>query len=236
MDCFSNIIVLTQNVHKSGKTVKNLLEQYANAADILFIQEAPFPHIQKTVSTTSEEGDVVDGPPIHAAWQAVHCFERHPKTQVCSYVNCRLLSRFQLSLDLAINTEPNVLLLTLSSCLGAHSATFGNVYNPPRSADHAVKALLRLMPLVKDLKLLVGDFNIKSVEWDPPPTLGHMSSPPTSWPLAPSRIWILSTTMESPLSTMNSTGAPSSTSSLSLALGSKTTSSTGAPVITRFSG
>ena len=45
MDCFTNIIVLSQNVHKSGKTVKNLLEQYANAADILFIQEALFPHI-----------------------------------------------------------------------------------------------------------------------------------------------------------------------------------------------
>ena len=45
MDCFANITVLSQNVHKSGKTVKNLLEQYANAADILFIQEAPFRHI-----------------------------------------------------------------------------------------------------------------------------------------------------------------------------------------------
>ena len=131
MDCFANIAVLSQNVHKSRKTVKNLLEQYASAADIIFIQEAPFPHIRKIISTTSEEGDDVIGPPIHAVWQAIHCFERHPKTQVCSYVNRRLLSRFQLSLDLAINMEPNVLLFTLSSCLGGHSATFGNVYNPP---------------------------------------------------------------------------------------------------------
>ena len=38
---------------------------------------------------------------------------------------------------------------------------------PPRTADRVVKALLRLMPLIKDLKLLVGDFNIRSVEWDP---------------------------------------------------------------------
>ena len=63
--------------------------------------------------------------------------------------------------------EPNVLLFTLSSCLGGHSTTFGNVYDPPRSTDRSVKALLRLMPLVKDLKLLVSDFNIKSVKWDP---------------------------------------------------------------------
>ena len=131
MDCFANIIVLSQNIHKSGKTVKNLLEQYASAADILFIQEALFPHIRKTISTTLEEGDNVVGPPIHAVWQAIHCLERHPKTQVCSYVNWWLLSRFQLSLDSAINTEPNVLLFTLSSCLGGHSATFGNIYNPP---------------------------------------------------------------------------------------------------------
>ena len=66
MDCFANITVLSQNVHnKSGKTVNNLLEQYANGADILFIQEAPFCHIRKTISTTSEEGDDVVGPPMH---------------------------------------------------------------------------------------------------------------------------------------------------------------------------
>ena len=45
MDCFANIAVLSQNVHKSGKTVKNLLEQYASSADIIFIQEATFPLI-----------------------------------------------------------------------------------------------------------------------------------------------------------------------------------------------
>ena len=167
MDCFANITALSQNVHKSGKTVNNLLEQYANGADILFIQEAPFRHIRKTISTTSEEGDDVVGPPIHVAWQVVSCFDHHSKTQVCSYVNRCTLSKFQLSLDTAVNTEPNALFFTLSSCLGGHSATFGNVYNPPRTADQAVKALLRLMPLIKDLKLLVGNFNIRSVEWDP---------------------------------------------------------------------
>ena len=167
MDCFANIIVMSQNVHKSGKTVNNLLEQYANGADILFIQEAPFCFIRKTVSTTSEEGDDVVGPPIHAAWQVINCFGHHPKTQVCSYINQCALSKFQLSLDAAVNTEPNALFFTLSSCLGGHSATFANVYNPPCMADRAVKALLRLMPLVKDLQILAGDFNIKSVEWDP---------------------------------------------------------------------
>ena len=167
MDCFANITIMSQNVHKSGKTVHNLLEQYANGSDILFIQEAPFRLIQKTTSTTSEEGDDVVGPPIHAAWQAVDCFGRHPKTQVCSYVNRHLLSKFQLSLNSAINTEPNALFFTLSSCLGGHSATFANVYNPPHTADRAVKALLRLMPLITDLRILIGDFNIKSVEWDP---------------------------------------------------------------------
>ena len=75
MDCFANITVLSQNVHKSGKTVQNLLEQYANAADILLIQEAPFRYIRKTISTTSEDGDNVVGPPIHAAWQVINCFD-----------------------------------------------------------------------------------------------------------------------------------------------------------------
>ena len=142
MDCFANIKILSQNVHKNGKTVHNLLEQYANGTDILFIQEAPFCLIRKTISTTSEEGDDVVGPPIHAAWQVVNCFDRHLKTQVCSYVNRRTLSKFQLSLDAAINTEPNALFFTLSSCLGGHSASFANIYNPPRTADGTVKALL----------------------------------------------------------------------------------------------
>ena len=167
MDCFANITIMSQNVHKSGKTVHNLLEQYANGADILFIQEAPFRLIRKTTSTTSEEGDDVVGPPIHVAWQVVNCFDRHPKTQVCAYVNQRTLSKYQLSLDAAANTEPNILFFTLSSCLSGHSATFTNVYNPPQTADRAVKTLLRLMPLIKDLRILIGDFNIKSVEWDP---------------------------------------------------------------------
>ena len=131
MDCFANITVMSQNVHKSRKTVHNLLEQYANGADILFIQEAPFCLIRKTISTTSEEGDDVVGPPIHAAWQVINCFNRHPKTQVCSYVNRRALSKFQLSLDAAVNAEPNALFFTLSSCLSGHSASFANVYNPP---------------------------------------------------------------------------------------------------------
>ena len=34
-------------------------------------------------------------------------------------------------------------------------------------ADHVVKALLCLMPLIQDLKFLTGNFNIRSVEWDP---------------------------------------------------------------------
>ena len=42
MNCFTNIKIMSQNVHKSGKTVHNLLEQYSNGTDILFIQEAPF--------------------------------------------------------------------------------------------------------------------------------------------------------------------------------------------------
>ena len=187
MDCFTNIVVLSQNVHKSRKTVKNLLKQYANAADIIFIQEAIFPLIRKTISTTSEEGDDVVGPPIHAAWQAIHCFERHPKTQVCSYVNWWLLSRFQLCPSTRPSTQSPTYCSSLSPAVLA--------VTPPPSA---MSTTLPGLP-TSQLKLSSASCPASgtSNSWSATSTSSRlsgtlltperMSLPLTSWPPAPSK-------------------------------------------------
>lgn len=167
MDSFANLTILSQNVHKSGKTTKNLLEQHANSCDILFTQESFFSHIRKTTSVTSEEGDDVSGPPIHVAWQVIHFYGKHPNTQVCTYVNQRLLTELQISTDANLNTNQNVLIFALTGKLGGQSASFANIYNPPKTKDIAVKALLQLMPRVTNLRVLVGDFNVRSMDWEP---------------------------------------------------------------------
>lgn len=142
MDSFANLTILSQNVHKSGKATKNLLEQHANSCDILFTQEAFFSHICKTISITSEEGDDVLGPPIHVAWQVIHFFDKQPDTQVCAYVNRWLLTKLQISTDASLNVNPNILIFTLAGKLGGQSASFANIYNHPKTRDVAVKTLL----------------------------------------------------------------------------------------------
>ena len=167
IDTLNDKVFVFQNVHKSGQTMKHLLEQFADSADFIFMQEALFSHVRNTTSTTSELGDAVEGPPIHAAWQEVHHFGKFPKTQVCIYVNRRLLSLYQLSADPNASHDPNVLVLTLADRCTHHTATVACLYNPPKTGNSAVHTLLHLLPNVNDLLLLQGDFNLHSPDWDP---------------------------------------------------------------------
>jgi hypothetical protein len=168
MNLFTNLNIMSQNVHKGGIHVQNILDQYSNGYDILLLQEAPFSkNIRHTTSTTSELGDIIAGPPIHTAWQAVHFFDKHPSTQVCTYINRRLLSDLQISTDPRLNTHHNILCFSLSSHTGGTSPSFVNVYNPPKMANSAAKTLIDMLPHFSDLRILAGDFNIKSSEWQP---------------------------------------------------------------------
>jgi hypothetical protein len=113
------------------------------------------------------------GPPLHVAWQVVHFYDKHPTTQVCTYVNRRLLSDFQISTNASHNANANILTFTLLGKLGAQLATFVNVYNQPKMSNTAVKILFSLMPDITDLRVLLGDFNIRSMDWEPTYTRCH---------------------------------------------------------------
>ena len=45
IDTLNDKVFVFQNVHKSGQTMKNLLEQFADSADFIFMQEALFSHV-----------------------------------------------------------------------------------------------------------------------------------------------------------------------------------------------
>ena len=104
---------------------------------------------------------------IHAAWQEVHLFGKFPKTQVCIYVNRRLLSLYHLSVDPDASHDPNVLTLTLADRRTCHTATVVCLYNPPKTGNLAIHTLLHFLPNADDLMLLQGDFNLHSSDWDP---------------------------------------------------------------------
>lgn len=86
VDTISNLSFLCQNIHKSRKATHNLLEQYVDSTDIIFVQEAYFSIFRHTTSTTSELSDLVTSLVIHAAWQEVHLYNKYPSTQVCIYI------------------------------------------------------------------------------------------------------------------------------------------------------
>ena len=142
VDTIGNLSFLCQNIHKSRKATHDLLEQHVDSTDIIFIQEAYFSTFRHTTSTTSELGDPVTGPVIHAAWQEVHLYNMHPSTQVCIYVRRSLLTCFCLSAHNNSFIDPNVLALTLADKLTHCEATVICVYNTPKTNDRAVKALL----------------------------------------------------------------------------------------------
>ena len=147
--------------------MKSLLEQHANSYDIIFTQETPFSFVRNIASYTSELGDAIEGPTIHAAWQEVHNFSKYNNTQVCAFVSRRLLMRFRISFDPDLTWDANVLPFTLVDQLTGQSATLICLYNPPKSGDSAVKCLIDIAPRIHDLAFIQGDFNLSALDWDP---------------------------------------------------------------------
>ena len=167
-NCLVGFKFLFQNVHKSRKTTHDLLETHAGGTDFISIQEANFSLVRHTISTTSEEGDPVIGPVYHKAWECVQKLETYANTQVTIYVNKRILTTFSIFIDPHRIPHPNVLALDVSRIIDGVTSTIINLYNPPQSANSAVRHLIRALQS-DDLSpaIIQGDFNLHHVEWEP---------------------------------------------------------------------
>ena len=168
-----NMRYLFQNVHKSRKTVHDLLDSRRNAIDILFVQEAPVHFVRKVPSTTNPEGDDLIGPVIHKAWVCVDRRLAFPDLAVAIYINKRLTSSYQLFPVERPNIHQDVLFLCLKhNFLKGHDFTVSNVYNRPGMRNAAVTSFMETVPLFPDLAVVEGDFNLHSPIWDDAITKG----------------------------------------------------------------
>ncbi|KAF8701254.1 hypothetical protein AX14_000508 [Amanita brunnescens Koide BX004] len=139
---------LFQNVHKSRKTVHDLLDSRRNAIDIIFIQEAPINFIRKVPSASNPEGDDLVGPVIHKAWICVDRRLASPDSTVAIYINKCLSNSYQLF------------------PLEGHDFTIVNIYNRPVRRNAAVELLLKVVHTLSNLAVVQGDFNLHSPLWD----------------------------------------------------------------------
>ena len=164
---------LFQNVHKSRKTVHDLLDSRRNAIDILFVQEAPINFVRKVPSATNPEGNDLVGPVIHKAWVCVDRRLAFPNSAVAIYVNRRLTSSYQLFPVERANIHQDVLVLRLKhNFLKGHDFTVANVYNRPGARNAAVSSFMDAIPSFTDLAVVEGDFNLHSPIWDDAITKG----------------------------------------------------------------
>ena len=158
---------LFQNVHKSRKTVHDLLDSRRNAIDILFIQEAPINFVRKVPSATNPEGDNLIGPVIHGAWICINRRLAFPDSAVAIYVNKRLSSSYQLFPLERPGVHQDVLFLSLKhNFLKGHDFSVVNVYNRPGTKNAAVLSFMQTLPKFSDLAVIEGDFNLHSPLWD----------------------------------------------------------------------
>ena len=136
-----------QNVHKSGLTVHELLENLQNDIDFLFIQENPVSFIRNVPSTSNDKGDPLIGPVHHQQWQCVEKSAIQNMSQVAIYINKRFLDSFQIFPDFSPSLDPNVLPVTLKhNLIMSCSFTIVNIYNPPKTRNSAVRSLIELVP------------------------------------------------------------------------------------------
>ncbi|KAF8696432.1 hypothetical protein AX14_001612 [Amanita brunnescens Koide BX004] len=164
---------LFQNVHKSRKTVHDLLDSRRNSIDILFVQEAPINFVRKVPSATNPEGDDLVGPVIHKAWICVDRRLAFPDSAVAIYVNRRLTSSYQLFPVERPSIHQDVLFLRLKhNFLKGHDFTVGNVYNRPGARNAAVESFTEALPSFSDIAVVEGDFNLHSPIWDDAVTKG----------------------------------------------------------------
>ncbi|KAF8680698.1 hypothetical protein AX14_004499 [Amanita brunnescens Koide BX004] len=158
---------LFQNVHKSRKTVHDLLDSRRNAIDILFIQEAPINFIRKVPSATNPEGDDLVGPVIHKAWICVDRRLAFPGSAVAIYVNKCITASYQMFPMERPEIHQDVLILQLRhNFLKGYDFTVINVYNRPARANAAVQSLLGILPSIPNAAVIQGDFNLHSPLWD----------------------------------------------------------------------
>ena len=168
-----NMRYLFQNVHKSRKTVHDLLDSRRNAIDILFIQEAPINFVRKVPSATNPEGDDLIGPVIHKVWVCIDRRLVFPDSAVAIYANKRLTNSYQLFPVEKTNIHQDVLFLRLKhNFLKGHDFTVCNVYNRPGARNAAVTSFMQALPSFTDLALVEGDFKLHSPIWDPNVTKG----------------------------------------------------------------
>ena len=154
---------LFQNVHKSRKTVHDLLDSRRNAIDILFIQEAPINFIRKVPSATNPEGDDLIGPVIHKSWVCVDRRLASPNSAVAIYVNRHITASYQMFPMERPEIHQDVLVLQLRhNFLKGYDFTVINVYNRPAWANVAVQSLLRILPTLPNVAVIQGDFNLHS--------------------------------------------------------------------------
>ncbi|KAF8660927.1 hypothetical protein AX14_007307 [Amanita brunnescens Koide BX004] len=158
---------LFQNVHKSRRTVHDLLDSRRNAIDILFVQEAPVNFIRRVPSATNPEGDDLVGPVFHKAWVCVDRRLAFPDSAIAMYINKRLTSSYQLFPVEKANIHQDVLFLCLKhNFLKGYDFTVCNVYNRPGAKNAAVNSFLQALPSFTDLAVVEGDFNLHSPIWD----------------------------------------------------------------------
>ena len=164
---------LFQNVHKSRKTVHDLLDSRRNEIDLLFIQEAPINFVRKVPSATNPEGDDLIGPVIHKAWICVDRRLAFPDSAVAIYVNRRLSNSYQLFPLERPSVHQDVLVLSLKhNFLKGHDFSVVNVYNRLGAKNAAVLSFIQALPMTSDIAIVEGDFNLHSPLWDTGVTRG----------------------------------------------------------------
>ncbi|KAF8677319.1 hypothetical protein AX14_004805 [Amanita brunnescens Koide BX004] len=158
---------LFQNVHKSRKTVHDLLDSRQNSIDILFIQEAPINFIRKVPSTTDPEGDDLKGPVHHKAWQCIDRRLTFNDSAVAIYLNKCIMTTHQAIVNDSPKIHKDVLAVQIThNTLKNMDFSLVNVYNRPGSGNKAVLSLLQLVPTLTNIAIVQGDFNLHLPLWD----------------------------------------------------------------------
>jgi hypothetical protein len=135
----SHMQYLFQNVHKSRKTVHDLLDSRQNTIDILFIQEAPINFIHKVPSATNPEGNDLKGPVHHKAWQCINRCLTFDDSAVAIYLNKHIMSTHQAIVNNTPVIHKDVLVVQVTSNkLKNMDFTLVNVYNRPGSGNKAI--------------------------------------------------------------------------------------------------
>jgi hypothetical protein len=119
-----------QNVHKSRTHTHALLDSLQSGIDILFVQEASFKIVRKTVSTTCESSDDVVGPVIHHAWRCIDKHQSFPTTQVSIYINKRITHTHETFMDPFRIPDPNTLVVDITQLADSSTTSFICIYNP----------------------------------------------------------------------------------------------------------